>query len=94
MNNVVITQLEKALKSKDDKELRLRIEVLLDMLKEEPPRPTYIPQPQPVQPTYFDTNSPKIAQPTVSNKQPKINGAGSITSANSEQINYTRPKGT
>ena len=94
MNNVVITQLEKALKCKDDKELRLRVEVLLDMLKEESPRPIYIPQQQPVQPTYFETDSPKIAQPTVSTKQPRINGAGAITSANSEQITYKRPKGT
>ena len=94
MNNAsIVTQLEKALKSKDDKELRLRIEVLLDIMKET--STTFVPQtPQIIQPTYFDTNSPKIAQPTVSTKQPKITGPGAISSANSEQINYTRPKGT
>jgi hypothetical protein len=48
MNQVIINQLEKALKCKDDKELRLRVEVLLDMLKEETPRPTYIPVSQPI----------------------------------------------
>lgn len=95
MYNTVIKQLEKALDCKDDKELRLRVEVLVDMLKDnEPQRPVYIPQPQPTQPTYFETDSPKIAQPTVSTKQPRINGAGAITSTNSEQINYKRPKGT
>lgn len=94
MNDTTIKQLEKALECKDDKELRLRVEVLLDFLKDQQSR-TFVPQtPQIAQPTYFDTNSPKVAQPTVSTKQPKITGAGAISSANSEQINYTRPKGT
>ena len=89
MNNAsIITQLEKALKSKDDKELRLRVEVLLDILKEEPQRPTYIPQPMPTNP---------IPQPAVSydvsDKPMKIAGPGAIISKG-EQINYTRPKGT
>lgn len=87
-NNTVIAQLEKALKCKDDKELRLRVEVLVDILKDQQ-RPVITPTVTPApQPTYYDAN--KI---TVETKQPKINGAGAIVS-NGEQINYTRPKGT
>lgn len=90
MYNSVIKQLEKALKSKDDKELRMRVEVLLDMLKDQQPHPvvpTVAPTPQT---TYYEA-PPK---PTVSGQaSPKINGAGAIVS-NGEQINYTRPKGT
>lgn len=91
MYNTIITQLEKALKSKDDKELRLRVEVLLDMLKDQQRpitvTPTVAPTPQP---TYYEV-PPK---PTVSGQaSPKVNGAGAIVS-NGEQINYTRPKGT
>ena len=94
MYNTIVTQLEKALECKDDKELRLRVEVLLDIIKESRPAqtPTFpqtFPQPQPLpQPTYYEAN--KI---TVETKQPKINGAGAILSKG-EQINYTRPKGT
>ena len=73
--DAIIKQLEKALNKKDDKELRLRVEVLVDILKE--------------------SNVPVFRpQPTVTAKQPKINGPGAITSANSEQITYKRPKGT
>ena len=92
-SDAIIKQLEKALNKKDDKELRLRVEVLVDILKESNV-PVFRPQPTVPQPTYFDTNSPKVAQPTVTAKQPKINGPGAITSANSEQITYKRPKGT
>lgn len=88
MYNTVIVQLEKALKCKDDKELRLRVEVLVDILKDQQ-RPAITPTVTPTpQPTYYEAN--KI---TVETKQPKINGAGAIVS-NGEQINYTRPKGT
>lgn len=90
--DAIIKQLEKALKEKDDKTLRLRVEVLVDILKESNV-PVFRPQPVAPQPTYFDTNQ-KVPQPTVTMKQPKINGAGAITSANSEQITYKRPKGT
>lgn len=38
--DAIIRQLEKALNKKDDKELRLRVEVLVDMLKEPRPVPT------------------------------------------------------
>lgn len=89
--DAIIKQLEKALNKKDDKELRLRVEVLVDILKESNV-PVFRPQPATPQPTYFDTNQ-KVPQPTVS-QTPKINGAGAITSANSEQITYKRPKGT
>lgn len=89
-NNTVIAQLEKALKCKDDKELRLRVEVLVDILKDQQ-RPAITPTVTPTpQTTYYEV-PPK---PTVSGQaSPKINGAGAIVS-NGEQINYTRPKGT
>ena len=93
MYNTIVKQLEKALECKDDKELRLRVEVLLDMIKEQQPAP-YVPQPmpQPIQTTYDDK---LLAPPTVTGKSsPKVNGAGSISSINSEQITYKRPKGT
>ena len=54
MNGMVIKQLEKALECKDDKELRLRVEVLLDILKEQPERPI-IPTPSTPIPNYYDT---------------------------------------
>lgn len=97
----IIKQLEKALACKEDKELRLRIEVLVDMLKDAPvenvaPAP-YIPvQPAPL-PTYYE-NTP-FPKPTVTTIEPKpgkvtskIKGPGVIVGG--EQINYTRPKGT
>ena len=93
MFNTIIKQLEKALESKDDSELRLRVEVLLDMIKDQTP-PQIIPQPmpQPVQTTYDDK---LLTLPTVSgSSSPRVNGAGSISSINSEQIQYKRPKGT
>lgn len=89
MYSTIIKQLEKALSSKDDKELRLRVEVLLDMIKDQ--------QPQiPVHTAPVISGSPE----TTTNYQvsgqssPKVNGAGSIVSTSSEQINYKRPKGT
>lgn len=88
MQATTIRQLEKALECKDDKELRLRVEVLLDMIKEQ--QPVFIPQTQPIQPTTYD-----IPKPTVTgNSNPKVNGAGSISSVNSEQITYRRPPNT
>lgn len=91
MYSTIIKQLEKALDCKDDKELRLRVEVLLDMIKDSEPRPVVpqpIPQPNPIQQitTQYETSG--------SGKTPRINGAGAISSVNSEQINYKRPKGT
>lgn len=91
MYQTIIKQLEKALESKDDKELRLRVEVLLDMVKDQQP-PQIIPQPisQPnIQTTYDEI--PKVI---VGSKSNKVNGAGSISSVNSEQVNYERPPGT
>ena len=81
----IIKQLEKALECKDDKELRLRIEVLADVMKESVP----IVQPQPIQPV-------QSIQPAkiTGKKGNQVKGAGSITSFDSEQISYTRPAGT
>lgn len=93
MQATIIRQLEKALECKDDKELRLRVEVLLDMIKEQQPVP-YIPQPmsQPIQTTYDEK---LLTPPTVTgSSSTKVNGAGSISSVNSEQITYKRPAGT
>ena len=95
MYNTIIKQLEKALESKDDSELRLRVEVLLDMIKDQQPvipQPMPQPIPQPIQTTYDDK---LLTPPTVSgSSSPRVNGAGSISSINSEQIQYKRPKGT
>lgn len=93
MQATIIRQLEKALECKDDKELRLRVEVLLDMIKEQQPVP-YVPQPmpQPIQTTYDEK---LLTPPTVTgSSSTKVNGAGSISSVNSEQITYKRPAGT
>lgn len=97
--DAIIKQLEKALNKKDDKELRLRVEVLVDILKESKDMvrtPVPLPSQSPMAPlpTYYTTDPPKVPQPTVTSKQPRINGPGAITSANSEQITYKRPKGT
>lgn len=88
----IIKQLEKALACKEDKELRLRVEVLVDMLKDAPvenvaPAP-YIPaQPTPLLTYYENSPMPKPGKVTS-----KIKGPGVIVGG--EQINYTRPKGT
>lgn len=86
--DAIIKQLEKALAKKDDKELRLRVEVLVDILKESKP---LVPTPMsvPIQPRLGDT---PISKPTITS-QPKINGPGAIVGGG-EQINYTRPEGT
>lgn len=97
MYNVIISQLEKALECDDDKELRLRVEVLLDVIKDQRPSfpqvtPQTFPQGYPQKPaentpTYFKN------EPTLTNNPPKINGPGAIVSTG-EQINYKRPEGT
>ncbi len=98
MYNVIISQLEKALECDDDKELRLRVEVLLDVIKDQRPSfptpqtfPQSFPQVSPQEPkvnsTYFEN------KPTLTNNSPKINGPGAIVSTG-EQINYRRPPNT
>lgn len=95
MYNVIISQLEKALECDDDKELRLRVEVLLDVIKDQRPSfptPQTFPQTFPQEPvktnsTYFEN------KPTLTNNSPKINGPGAIVSTG-EQINYRRPPNT
>ena len=101
MNNAIINQLEKALKCKDDKELRIRIEVLLDMLKEQTPSIPQLPVapqlPTTPQVTYEAPASngeiPKAYRVPKQMKEPRINGTGPIVS-NGEQVQYVRPKGT
>lgn len=90
MYNVIISQLEKALECDDDKELRLRVEVLLDVIKDQRPSfpaPQTFPQEPVTNSTYFEN------KPTLTNNSPKINGPGAIVSTG-EQINYRRPAGT
>lgn len=94
MYNVIISQLEKALECDDDKELRLRVEVLLDVIKDQRPSfpaPQTFPQ---VSPQGSANNSAYFEnKPTLTNNSPKINGPGAIVSTG-EQINYKRPAGT
>ena len=102
----IIKQLEKALECKDDNELRLRVEVLVDILKETPRSLPSISPVQPVQPlniptTYETFNKPannylssNTGQKITGKKGNKVRGTGSITSVDSEQINYSRPAGT
>ena len=104
----IIKQLEKALE-KDDKELRLRVEVLVDMIKESQPispnippiSPQYPTIPQPTVTYESDTVSDTVGQ-SVSEAKKKpikegnpgsVRGSGGIVS-NGEQITYSRPKGT
>ena len=93
--DAIIKQLEKALSKKDDKELRLRVEVLVDMLKESRPALPVLTPTQPatsLQPYYDST--PTLKPPyEVTSSSNKINGAGPIVGGG-EQITYKRPKGT
>lgn len=77
-NQTIIKQLEKALECKELKEMKMRVEVLVDILKES--GPTFIPARQ--QPT---------PQPTPQPQQPRVAGAGAIVSTNSEQLPLVRP---
>lgn len=80
MNGMVIKQLKKALECKDDKELRLRVEVLLDMLEE--------------QQSPFSPGPTMLLNQTKKKKQPQVQGPGAIMSPNGEQLNYLRPPNT
>lgn len=92
MNTDAITkQLEKALKEKDDKVMRIRIEVLLDMLKESR-APTFPVIPQPTgQQSVQQPILPRYEEPTRVTS-PKVVGSGPIVGG--EQLTYKRPKGT
>ena len=59
----IIKQLEKALE-KDDKELRLRVEVLVDMIKESQPISPNIPPISPLSPPNVP-QWPRVPEPTV-----------------------------
>ena len=82
----IISQLEKALKTKDDKELRLRVEILLEFLRDTAP-PV-----QPVQP--IEHSQPlqtfdyaPIPNPTAEETKPAVNKITTLRE-------YKRPKGT
>lgn len=88
MESTVINQLKKALACKDDKELRLRVEVLLEILEEnkklvpkklEMIQPTVQPTVQPAVPTVSD-------RPVIPQRNPFMGGG--------EELTYTRPEGT
>lgn len=81
----IINQLEKALKSKDEKELRMRIEVLVDFLKDEQPK--YPPQPQ------MPLRSDSVASQGISNPTANPTSAGAIMETGNE-IKYRRPPNT
>jgi len=91
--DAIIKQLEKALSKKDDKELRLRVEVLVDILKESK-RPVPTPMSAPTQPILPRYEEPSLKPPyEVTSQSNKINGAGPIVGGG-EQITYSRPRGT
>lgn len=94
MYSTIIRQLEKALEC-EDAELRIRVEVLLDLVKEQA-QPAF---PQPVQPSLPQASFPqpveklKLEPQELPRQSPRIQGAGAIIS-NNEQISYKRPEGT
>ena len=92
----IIKQLRKALECKDDKELRLRIEVVTDML-EETSKPLVLP-PQPAQPTQpLQPTQPRYEQPAQPGtyRSPRAKGpSGPGAIVGGEQITYRRPAGT
>lgn len=103
MYGTIIKQLDKALEAKDEKELRIRIEVLKDFLENspEPITPTPIPTlpAQPLKPTFenptFDTFPGKPTPITSQSKQVRKGGVsrdGVIVGG--DELPYTRPKGT
>lgn len=88
MQSTIIKQLEKALECKDDKEMRTRIEVLLDFLKDTPVRANWTAQPMEAPKVWMGDNR----QP-VRTGPPQIRGAGAIIS-NGEELPLDRPPGT
>ena len=105
MNNKwIIEQINKALEEDNDK-LRVRLEVLVDMLSNMSTIPERVnfPTPDPFAPIPQPTvtyEGDSVAQSIIDAKKnpPKevpnvVRGAGSIIS-NGEQINYTKPAGT
>lgn len=95
MYNTVLSQLKKALECKDDKELRLRVEVIVDFMEEESYTQAF-PQtsPQPPTPlTPYYKNEPMLGNQKVTvDKSNYVNGAPA--SMGRDQINYSRPAGT
>lgn len=88
-SKTIIKQLKKALDCKDDKEMRMRVEVVVDVLEQAQfvaptwpsiPKPTISAQPaQPLQQTFV---TPNTAAPRFT------------MSADGEQLNYERPPET
>lgn len=77
----IINQLEKALESDKADELRMRVEVLLEFLKDIPaPTPAPAPNLSPVP-------RPTSAAPIPTDNKAQVNKVTNL-------VNYTRPKGT
>ena len=110
MYGTIIKQLDKALEAKDEKELRIRIEVLKDFLENSPepitPSPIAVPtfptQPlRPLSEPYLETPPGKETfpgKPTPVTSQDKQVRKGGVSRdgviVGGDEIPYTRPKGT
>lgn len=81
----IINQLEKALESDKADELRMRVEVLLEFLKDIP-APTPAPTPAPA-PNLSPIPRPTSATPVPTDNKAQVNKVTNL-------VNYTRPKGT
>lgn len=102
MNNTIIAQLEKALEAKDEKEMRIRIEVLLDFLKDQPvvvpnPLPSSSPS-RPIGPYYEIDRTNKPLPVTVKQPDPNKVMGGAVDNGGvivgGEELTLTRPEGT
>lgn len=98
MYNTVLSQLKKALECKDDKELRLRVSVIVDFMEEEgSAQPFTQPFPQPL-PTYYENKPMFEKQPMLESQKITVDKSnyinGAPASMGKDQINYSRPAGT
>lgn len=94
MNNELFSaQLDKALSEKDDKMLRMRVEVLRDFVAEMAKTKISITQPGSSTPAAFVGPQPSQPVPVdlQGGKSPK--GAGALVGGD-DLVKYTRPKGT
>lgn len=97
MNNTIIAQLEKALEAKDEKEMRIRIEVLLDFLKDQP---VVVPNPLPSRPIgpYYEVDKARPLPVTVKQPDPNKIMGGAVDNGGvivgGEELTLTRPEGT
>lgn len=87
-SQTIIKQLKKALSCKDDKEMRMRVEVVVDVLEQtSAPTTTFPAIPSPTVQVAAPTQA--LAGTTPNSTTPKF-----TMSKNGEQLNYERPAGT